>query len=40
MGNCVPCCKTCNMMKNVMTIMEFKEKMEIILKNKFWERTA
>ena len=39
-GNCVPCCKTCNMMKGTMTVMEFKEKMETILKSKFWERTA
>lgn len=34
--NCVPCCKTCNMMKGTMTAIEFKEKMETILSSKFW----
>lgn len=38
-GNCVPCCKTCNMMKGTMTPSEFKEKMETILKSKYWEKT-
>ncbi len=36
--NCVPCCKTCNMMKGSMTPLEFKERMEIILKSKYWEK--
>lgn len=36
--NCVPCCKTCNMMKGTMTAIEFKERMETILASKFWIR--
>lgn len=37
-GNCVPCCKTCNMMKGTMAVIEFKEKLETILKSEFWKK--
>jgi hypothetical protein len=36
--NCVPCCRTCNMMKGTMTAIEFKERMETILASEFWKR--